>query len=94
VIDDAVRLRLLGVHDEATIRSSGCLVWLARIWLSRSLVRRISFAWIAMSEAWPCVPPQGWWIRMREFGSAKRLSGVPAASSTAPMEAAWPTQIV
>ena len=57
-------------------------------------MRRISLAWMAMSEAWPCVPPQGWWIRMRELGSAKRLPFVPAASSTAPMEAAWPTQMV
>ena len=57
-------------------------------------MRRISFAWMAMSEACPWVPPQGWWIRMREFGSAKRLPAVPAASRTAPIEAACPTQIV
>jgi hypothetical protein len=31
---------------------------------------------------------------MRECGSAKRLPFAPAASSTAPIEAAWPTQIV
>jgi len=31
---------------------------------------------------------------MRELGSAKRLPGVPAARSTAPIDAAWPTQIV
>ena len=39
----------------------------------RSLMRRISLAWMAMSEACPWAPPQGWWMRMRELGSAKRL---------------------
>ena len=38
--------------------------------------------------------PSGWWIRIRELGSANRLPFVPAASSTAAIEAAWPTQIV
>ena len=55
------------------IFSSDCLVWKARISLMRSRMRRISLAWIAMSEAWPWAPPQGWWMRMRELGSAKRL---------------------
>ena len=36
-----------------------------------------------MSVAWPCVPPSGWWIMIREFGSAERLPFAPAASSTA-----------
>ena len=31
---------------------------------------------------------------MRAFGSARRLPGVPAASSTAAAEAAWPRQTV
>ena len=57
-------------------------------------MRRISLACMAMSEACPWVPPQGWWIRMRELGSANRLPLVPAARSTAPIDAAWPTQMV
>ena len=28
-----------------------------------------------MSDAWPWKPPVGWWMRMREFGSAWRLPG-------------------
>src|SRR5436305_807273 len=31
---------------------------------------------------------------MREFGSAKRLPAAPAVNSSAPIDAAWPTQIV
>ena len=33
-------------------------------------------------------------MRIRAFGSANRLPGVPAASSTAAAEAAWPMQTV
>ena len=47
-----------------------------------------------MSAACPRAPPQGWWSITREFGSALRLPGLPAASSTAPIEAACPTQNV
>ena len=47
-----------------------------------------------MSVAWPWTPPSGWWIMMREFGRAKRLPLAPAASRTAPIDAAWPMQIV
>ena len=47
-----------------------------------------------MSLAWPPPSVEGWWIRIREFGSANRLPGVPAASSTAAAEAAWPRQMV
>ena len=36
----------------------------------------------------------GWWIRMREFGSEKRLPLAPAASSTAAIDAACPMQYV
>ena len=42
----------------------------------------------------PCAPPSGWWIITRECGSAERLPAVPAVSSTAPIEAASPVQIV
>ena len=47
-----------------------------------------------MSEAWPPTPPQGWWSRILECGSANRLPLVPAASSTAPADAACPKQKV
>ena len=36
----------------------------------------------------------GWWIMTREFGRQNRLSLSPAASKSAPMLAAWPTQSV
>ena len=55
---------------------------------------RISWAWIWMSVAWPCEPPEGWWIMMRAFGSAKRLPLAPAASRNAPMLAAMPMHSV
>ena len=47
-----------------------------------------------MSVAWPCAPPDGWWIMTREFGSAKRLPLAPAASRNAPMLAAMPMHSV
>ena len=47
-----------------------------------------------MSVAWPCAPPEGWWIMMREFGSAKRLPLAPAAIRNAPMLAAMPMHSV
>ena len=54
----------------------------------------ISRAVISMSEACPCAPPSGWWIITREWGSAERLPLAPAVSSTAPIEAASPVQMV
>ncbi len=66
----------------------------ARISSSRARMRRISLAWISRSVTWPWPSPEGWWIRMRAFCSANRLPLVPAASSTAAAEAAWPMQIV
>ena len=74
--------------------STGWPVWADSVRLSVSFQRRISFAWISMSVAWPRKPPSGWWISTRECGSARRLPLAPAASRTAPMEAAWPMQIV
>ena len=47
-----------------------------------------------MSVAWPWNPPDGWCTMMRAFGSAKRMSLAPAASSSEAMEAACPTQSV
>ena len=47
-----------------------------------------------MSVAWPCTPPSGWWIMIRACGSAKRLPLAPAHRSSAPIEAAWPMQMV
>ena len=36
----------------------------------------------------------GWWIMMREWGSAERLPLVPAHINTAAIEAAMPVQMV
>ena len=47
-----------------------------------------------MSTAWPSAPPCGWWSSTRECGSANRLPGAPASSSTAAALAAWPMTIV
>ena len=47
-----------------------------------------------MSDACPWKPPVGWWMRMREFGSAWRLPGAPPARITEPMLMAIPQQIV
>ena len=50
---------------------------------------------MSMSVAWPAKPCiSGWWMTMREFGSENRLPFVPAASSTAAIDAACPMQIV
>ena len=52
-----------------------------------------SFAAMSMSVAWPPSPEShGWWIRIRELGSEKRLPFAPAASSTAANDAACPRQ--
>src|SRR6185503_15987929 len=63
---------------------------------SLSLPRRykISRAWISMSDAVPCVPPDGWCIMMRACGSAERFPLRPAVSRNEPIEAAMPMQIV
>ena len=47
-----------------------------------------------MSVAWPWKPPDTWWMRILEFGVASRFPSAPAASSSAPMDIAIPTQIV
>ena len=47
-----------------------------------------------MSLACPPASLDGWWIRIREFGSAIRLPLAPAARITAAADAAWPMQIV
>ncbi len=65
-----------------------------RIWSSRSRIRWISRAWISMSTDWPSAPPDGWWIRMRLWGSANRFPLAPAANSTAAADAACPMQNV
>lgn len=61
---------------------------------SCSLTRRISFAWMAMSLAWPEYPPETWWTMMRLCGSTKRWPGAPPHSSSEPIDAAWPRQMV
>src|SRR6478736_671815 len=57
-------------------------------------MRRISLAWISMSEAIPRAPPLGWWTMIRALGSATRMPGSPAASRKLPIDAAWPTHTV
>jgi hypothetical protein len=58
-------------------------------------IRRISRAWISMSEPWPYPPSvAGWWMMIREWVSASRLPGVPADSRIAAADAAWPRQTV
>src|ERR1700712_5855239 len=72
------------------------LEWCARVISSQVRMRSTSAAWISMSLAWPPDPPEvaGWWIRIRAFGSARRMPGVPAAAMTAAAEAAWPSTTV
>ncbi len=57
-------------------------------------MRRISRAWISMSDAMPRAPPEGWCTMIRALGSAIRIPGSPAARRKLPMLAAWPTQTV
>ena len=47
-----------------------------------------------MSVDWPWKPPLGWWMRIREFGSAKRLPSAPPARISEPIDIAIPQQIV
>ena len=70
--------------------------WNASVSSSQVRMRSTSAAWISMSLAWPPEPPEvaGWWIRIRAFGSASRMPGVPAAAMTAAADAAWPSTTV
>ncbi len=43
-----------------------------------------------MSLEAPSNPPDGWWIRIRELGSAIRLPDAPPASSREPIDIAIP----
>ena len=47
-----------------------------------------------MSVDWPSKPADGWWMRMREFGSDIRLPFAPPASSSEPIDIAIPMHIV
>src|SRR5262245_33508044 len=76
------------------MRSAGWPVCCTMMRFSSSRMRRISRAWMSMSVAWPCTPASGWWIMIRECGRANRLPLAPAHRSRAPMEAAWPMQMV
>ena len=49
---------------------------------------------MAMSDAWPWRPPEGWCIMMRAWGSENRLPGAPEHSRNWPIEAARPMQMV
>ena len=71
-------------------------MWWASVVSISVRIRSISSAWISRSENWPWITPDsaGWWISTRAFGSASRLPGLPAASSTAAADAAWPRHTV
>jgi hypothetical protein len=99
LVDEAVGDRLFGAQDLVALgvlvhlRSRPCRCATARISSMRPRSLSSSRAWISTSVAWPPMPEvQGWWMRMRQLGSAVRLPLAPAASSTAAIEAAWPTQ--
>ena len=47
-----------------------------------------------MSEDWPSKPADGWWMRIRLFGSDIRLPVAPPVSSSEPIDIAIPQQIV
>src|SRR2546428_6525003 len=99
LVHDPVLLRLLGGHEEIAVGVPLDLLhgtgrWWARMRFSSSRIRRISLAWMSMSVACPCTPPSGWWSMIRAWGRANRLPLAPAASSSAPREAACPMQIV
>ena len=47
-----------------------------------------------MSVPWPWKPPETWWMRILEFGSAVRFPSAPAARSSAPIDIAMPTHVV
>ena len=43
-----------------------------------------------MSDDWPWKPDEGWWMRMRAFGSVSRLPSVPPARISEPADIAMP----
>ena len=43
-----------------------------------------------MSVDWPSKPPEGWWMRMRLFGSAIRLPSAPPVRISDPADIAIP----
>ena len=47
-----------------------------------------------MSVDWPSKPAEGWWMSIRELGSASRLPLAPPVSSSEPIDIAIPKQIV
>ena len=47
-----------------------------------------------MSVAWPWYPPCGWWMRMRELGSAERLPAAPPDRISEPIDIAIPQHVV
>jgi hypothetical protein len=77
-----------------SICSSGRPVCLAISELTLARRYMTSRAAISMSEAVPCVPPEGWCCMMRAWGREKRLPLAPPASRKQPMLAAKPMQIV
>src|ERR1700745_1313264 len=57
--------------------STGWFVCWAMISSRRRLRLIVSFAWISISVPWPWKPPDTWWIRILEFGSAVRRTALP-----------------
>src|SRR4051795_5758366 len=76
--------------ESLLICSTDWPVWKACSSLSSRLVRRNRSAWIAMSDAVPPTPADGWCIMIRACGRAYRLPLVPAVSRNWPIEAARP----
>ena len=74
--------------------STGWFVCCAMISSRRRFRLIVSFAWISMSVPCPWKPPETWWIRILEFGSAVRYPSVPAARRSAPIDIAIPTHVV
>ena len=62
--------------------------------MRRSVRCIISRIWISTSGVLPRKPPDPWWIMIRRSAARSACPVAPAASSTAPIEAAWPMQIV
>src|SRR6266550_1660608 len=87
---DMKRSRSMSFSIDSTVLP----VCLAYSSLSLRRRNRISRAWISMSDAVPCVPPEGWCIMIRAWGSAERFPLRPAVSRNEPIEAAIPMQIV
>ena len=100
LVHDAVFHRFLALRGSCRVRCRGgsppssCRCGTPGSRPAGRASRSMSLAWISMSVCCPCSPEiSGWWISTRLLGSSVRLPLAPAASSTAAIDAAWPTQI-